>query len=110
MKIERGRYGMLVFNFALNRILGQLQTCFALKDHGENSRFTPRKKHNKPKGCVVEKEVVRVKDLSDGRKRFSIRVVTSSDRVQLPTSFIYVVNNVHSMKFKQEILCGCEKW
>jgi len=63
MKIERGRYGKLVFIFVLNRILGQLQTCFSLKDHGENSRFTSRKKRNKPKGCVVEKEVVRVKDL-----------------------------------------------
>jgi len=111
MKMERGRYGKLVFKFLLNRMSGQPQTCVGLKDHGENSRqpasFTRRKKY-KPKGCVVEKEVVRVKDLSNGQERFGIRVVTSSDCVQLPTSFDYVLNNIYSNKFKQAILCACD--
>ncbi|KAK7355315.1 hypothetical protein VNO80_14569 [Phaseolus coccineus] len=111
MKIERGKYGKLVFKFALNRILVQPQTCVALKDHGENSRqlasFTPRKKH-KPKGCVAQKEVVRIKDLSNGGEKFSVRVVTSSDCVQLPTSFDYVVNNIYSNKFNLAFLGGCD--
>ena len=110
-KIERGRYGKLVFKFALNRILGQPQTCVALKGHGQNSRqlasFTPRKKH-KLKSGVAQKEVVRIKDLSNGGEKFSVRVVTSSDCVQLPTSFDYVVNNIYSNKFKQAILRGCD--
>jgi len=110
LKIERGRYGKLVFKFSLNRISGQPQTCVALKDHGENSRqlASTRRKKYKPKGCVVEKEVVRVKDLSNGQERFGIRVVTSSDCVPLPTSFDYVVNNIYSSKFNKAIPCGCD--
>ncbi|XP_014511453.1 histone-lysine N-methyltransferase, H3 lysine-9 specific SUVH5-like [Vigna radiata var. radiata] len=111
MNIERGRYGKLVFKFGLNRILGQPETCVSLKDHGENSRqlanFGPRKKL-KPKVCVAEKEVVRVKDLSNGREKFTIRVVAPIDYVQLPTSFDYVVSNIYSQKFEQTILCGCD--
>ncbi|CAJ1967832.1 unnamed protein product [Sphenostylis stenocarpa] len=109
--IERGRDGRLVYKFSLSRILGQPPTFLALKDHGESSkqhaRLTPRKRR-KPRACAVRKEIVRVNDLSNGEEKFTVRVVTSNDCDQLPTSFEYILNNIYSKKFEQATLCACD--
>ncbi|XP_020206810.1 histone-lysine N-methyltransferase, H3 lysine-9 specific SUVH5 [Cajanus cajan] len=112
---ERGRSGKFVFKFILKRMLEQPQTCVALKgdvmDNAGNSgtfaRITPNKRH-KSRGCLVQKDVVRINDISEGKEKFPIRVVTPKDCVQILPSFNYIVGNIYSEVFTQPILCGCD--
>ncbi|KAK7329546.1 hypothetical protein VNO77_23716 [Canavalia gladiata] len=114
MTQERGKFGKLVFKFTLNRILEQPKTCVALKEDimdndnsGQCASFMTRNRH-KSRGCVLQKDVVRTNDVSKGKEKFPIRLVTSIDCVQTLLTFDYIVNNVYSEKFKQPILCGCD--
>ncbi|XP_027366803.1 histone-lysine N-methyltransferase, H3 lysine-9 specific SUVH5-like [Abrus precatorius] len=115
MTQERGKFGKLVFKFTLNRILEQPRTCVAIKDDitdddnnsGQYACFTARK-GQKPRACGVQKDVVRMNDVSKGKEKFPIRMVTSMDCVQIPSHFDYIVNNIYSEGFKQPILCGCD--
>ncbi|KHN09548.1 Histone-lysine N-methyltransferase, H3 lysine-9 specific SUVH5 [Glycine soja] len=116
MTEERGKLGKLVFKFTLNRISEQPQSCVALKDdvmgNDDSSRqlasSRPRNRH-KSRGSVVQKDVVRVNDLSKGKEKFPIRVVTLTNCVHIPKSFYYIVKSIYSDKFNQATIpCGCD--
>ncbi|XP_029129582.1 histone-lysine N-methyltransferase, H3 lysine-9 specific SUVH5 isoform X2 [Cajanus cajan] len=115
MTHEKGTHRNFVFKFTLNRILEQPQSCVALKDdvtgNADNSKnfesFTSRKRH-KSGGSAVQKNVIRVSDISNGKEKFPVRVVTSVTCVQLPPTFHYIVQNIYLNKFKQTILQGCD--
>ncbi|KAK7393114.1 hypothetical protein VNO78_21568 [Psophocarpus tetragonolobus] len=112
---ERGKYEKLVFKFTLNRILGQSQSCVFLKDdvmdNGNNLRqfasFALRKRL-KSRSCVVQKDVVRINDISEGKEKISIRVVTPVECDQIITPFRYAVANNYLERFKLPVLCGCD--
>ncbi|XP_061345436.1 histone-lysine N-methyltransferase, H3 lysine-9 specific SUVH5-like [Gastrolobium bilobum] len=111
----RGKFGKLVFKFTMNRILEQPATCVSFKDvimqnDSSSGRFagsTPMKR-NKSKGCAAQKDVVRVNDVSKGKEKFPIRLVTSIDCVEIPPSFDYIVDIIYSERFNQPILHGCD--
>ncbi|KAK7279059.1 hypothetical protein RJT34_24103 [Clitoria ternatea] len=114
MTQARGKFGKLVFMFTLKRILEQPKACVGVglrDDVMQNDRdlgrfasfFNPNKRHNF-NGSAVKKEVVRMNDVSRGKEKFPIRVVTSMDCIQIPSPFEYIVNNIYSERFKHPIL------
>ncbi|KAL2337897.1 hypothetical protein Fmac_012343 [Flemingia macrophylla] len=112
MTQERGKSGKFVFKFILKRISEQPQTCIGIKEGVmDNSRkfanFTLKKRHNS-RSCLVQKDVIRISDISEGKEKFPIRVVTPMDCVQKLPSFNYIVNNIYSERFTQPIPHGCD--
>ncbi|KAJ1395021.1 hypothetical protein SESBI_33742 [Sesbania bispinosa] len=92
MTEERGEYGKLVFKFTLNKISDQ-PTHVAPEDVVMDGRFASSRR--KSKGSVAQKHIVRMNDVSNGKEKLPIRVVTPIDHGQMPASFEYMVNMVY---------------
>ncbi|KAJ1389059.1 hypothetical protein SESBI_38572 [Sesbania bispinosa] len=105
MTQERGEYGKLVFKFTLNKMPDQ-PTHVAPENVVMDGQFASSRR--KSKGSVAQKHIVRVNDVSNGKEKFPIRVVTPIDHGQMPASFEYMVNLVYGDRLNQPILFGCD--
>ncbi|PON83440.1 histone H3-K9 methyltransferase [Trema orientale] len=92
---ERGRFGKLVFNFRLRRILQQPKLDY-------------RKLMGKLKSSQIKKVVVRVNDISQGKERVPIRLENSLDE-EKALSFEYITSTIYPRSFKTILLncCNC---
>ncbi|XP_057451925.1 histone-lysine N-methyltransferase, H3 lysine-9 specific SUVH5-like [Lotus japonicus] len=93
----RGDNGKLVFKFTLNRMSGQPPTCVAHADLGFKGSYASSSRNNKrSKGSsAAQKEKTRRNDVSEGKENIAIPLMATSDCLELPPPFDYIVNVVY---------------
>lgn len=109
MTQDRGQFGKLVFKFVLNKISDQSSASVSSRDVvKETETFSKRKKS---KGHVLDKDVVRINDISEGKENFPIRLVTPINCVEKPKPFGYLVKMIYPKMNHSTLLggeCNCE--
>ncbi|KAL5067094.1 hypothetical protein RYX36_017981 [Vicia faba] len=121
MTQERGQFGKLVFKFVLNRITDQSASVSSrdvvkIQPASVSSRDVGKEKETfskrqKSKGRVLDKDVVRINDISEGKEKFPIRVVTPISCVEKPKPFGYLVKMSYPKMNHSTLLgggCNCE--
>ncbi|XP_058728436.1 histone-lysine N-methyltransferase, H3 lysine-9 specific SUVH5-like [Vicia villosa] len=121
MTQERGQFGKLVFKFVLNKISDQ-SAGVSSRDVVKNqpasvsSRDVVKEtetflKRRRTKGCGLDKDVIRINDISEGKEKFPIRVVTPISCVEKPKPFGYLVKMSYPKMNHSTLLgggCNCE--
>ncbi|XP_039690790.1 histone-lysine N-methyltransferase, H3 lysine-9 specific SUVH5 [Medicago truncatula] len=99
----RGQFGKLVFKFVLKKMSNQ-PASVSPGDVMESKTFVKRQKS---KGLVLSKEVVRINDISEGKEKLPIRVVTPVSYVEIPKPFGYLVNMTYPKMNRSMLGGGC---
>jgi len=119
----RGQFGKLVFKFVLEKIQDQpsvtprdvVMETFQ-KRHNSKCHVFPQdvvmetktfRKRQMSKGFALSKEVVRINDISEGKEKFPIRVMTPISSVEIPKPFGYLVNMTYPKMNRSMLGGGC---
>ncbi|GAU31372.1 hypothetical protein TSUD_19170 [Trifolium subterraneum] len=108
MTQERGEYGKLVFKFELNKLSDQ-PPCVSLSPRDVVMETETFQKRLKSTNHAVPKYIVRVIDISKGKEKFPIRLVTTISCGEIFKPFDYQVRMTHP-KMNHKILgggCNC---
>ncbi|XP_058728275.1 histone-lysine N-methyltransferase, H3 lysine-9 specific SUVH5-like [Vicia villosa] len=105
MSQDRGQFGKLVFKFVLNKISDKSASVFPRDVVKGRETFLKRQNS---KCHALDKDVIRINDISEGKEKHPIRVVTPISCVEKPKPFGYLVKMSYPKMNHSTLGGGCD--